>query len=219
MQARRVSLTGSAVCVLLAGPALAAGKGGPAPIAIAAIAIPLVGAMVQFLVAVLLPRFTLRLQRAIAEGFWPMTGWGAMVTVLTVILAVMFSQGGGGAGKTLAAVVGVAVLVLALTGGVGISKILGDWTLRRWEVEPVGPLSVLCGATVWAWGAAVPIVGWAAGLLGLFASLGAAVQVLLQPQAFDPPEAPVAPQAPATPVTPAAPEEGVDTVDAPPAPT
>jgi hypothetical protein len=122
-----------------------------------------------------------------------------MVAVLAVIVEVILGQGGA-AGKVLVGVLGALVAILALAGGIGISKILGDWALRRWEIEPVGPLSVLCGATVWAWGAAVPLVGWVAGLLGLFASLGAAIQVLLHPQAFDPPQAPsppaVAPPAP-----------------------
>ncbi len=207
MQSRRVSLTGSAVWMLAASPALAAGNFDPKSAAAVGLVVPLVGAMLQFLAALLLPGFARRLQRAIAGGFWPSVGWGAMVTVLTVIVAVILSRGGA-AGKTLAAMVGVTAAILALAGGIGISRIFGDWALRRWEVEPVGPLSVLCGATIWAGGVSVPIVGWLAGLLGLFASLGAAVQVLLQPHAFEPPPAPVAPEA----AQPLPPE------DAPPAP-
>lgn len=193
MQTRPVSLGSSAVWLFMtAGPALAADKQDPKAAA-AAIMIALVaGALLQFLLAILLPHFTLRLQRALGTGFWPCAGWGALVAVLAVIVGVIVAQGGA-AGKTLAAVLAAVVVVLALAGGIGISKIIGDWALRRWSMAPVGPLTVLCGATVWAWGVAVPIVGWAAGLLGLFASLGAAVQVLLHPHAFDPVAAPVTP--------------------------
>lgn len=192
MQARRVSLLGGAVWLLGAGPALAAGKNDPKGAAVAVLAVLVLGALLQFLLAILLPRFTMRLQRALLTGFWPSAGWGALVAVLTVIVGVILGQGGA-AGKTLVTVLAVAVAVLALAGGIGISKLIGDWSLRRWNVEPIGPLSVLCGATVWAWGVALPIVGWAAGLLGLFASLGAVIQVLLHPQAFDPPQVPEAP--------------------------
>lgn len=193
MQTRRVSLIGGAAWLLWAtGPASAAGKNDPKGAAAVALIALVVGAMLQFLLAILLPRFTLRMQRAIGAGFWPSAGWGALVAVLTVIVGVILGQGGT-AGKTLVGVLVGVISLLALAGGLGLSKIIGDWALRRWHIEPLGPLTVLCGATVWAWGVAVPIVGWAAGLLGLFASLGAAVQVLLQPRAFDPPEAPAAP--------------------------
>jgi hypothetical protein len=79
-------------------------------------------------------------------------------------------------------------VALALAGGTGLAKCLGDWALCRWDLPPTGPFSVLCGAVVWAWGAAVPIIGWTGGLLTLIAGLGAAVQVLLQPRAFDEPQ-------------------------------
>ena len=196
MQTRRVSLIGGAVWLLVAaGPALAAGKNDPKGAVAAVIGLLIVATLLQFLLAILLPRFTRRLQRAIRAGFWPSAGWGALVAVLTAIVGVILGQGGA-AGKALVVVLAVAVSILALAGGLGISKLIGDWALRRWQVEPVGPLSVLCGATVWAWGVAVPVLGWVAGLLGLFASLGAAIQVLLHPQAFDPPEVTAAPTAP-----------------------
>ena len=204
MQTRRVSLSLSAACLLGAGPAFAAGGFDPKAALIASAVIPAAGVLVQFLVAILLPRFTLRMQRAIAEGFLPSAGWGALVATLAVIVAVVVGQGGA-AGKALAGVVGVVAMILALAGGVGISKIFGDWAMRRWKVESMGPMTVLCGATVWAWGAAVPIFGWAAGLFSLIASLGAAVQVVLQPQAFDPPRAPAAPVDEPTEVDPQAP--------------
>jgi len=49
----------------------------------------------------------------------------------------------------------------------------------------MGPLSVLTGGLLWVLAAVLPVVGWAGALLCLFASLGAAAQVLLQPRAFD----------------------------------
>lgn len=192
MRTRRVAPLSGAVWLLVAGPALAADRNDPKGAAVAALAALIVGTLLQFLVAILLPRYSMRLQRAVATGLWPSAGWGALVALLTAIVGVILGQGGA-AGKVLVGVLSGVVVILALTGGIGLSKIIGDWALRRWQVEPVGPLSVLCGATVWAWGAAVPIVGWVAGLLGLFASLGAAVQVMLQPRAFDPPEVPEAP--------------------------
>lgn len=193
MRTRRVSLSGSAVWLFAtAGPALAAGKNDPKGAAAAVVIALIVAALLQFLLAILLPRFTMRLQRAIATGFWPAAGWGALVVVLTVIVGVILGQAGA-AGKALVGALIAVVSVLTLAGGIGISKIIGDWALRRWDVEPIGPLSVLCGATVWAWGAAVPVIGWVPGLLGLFASLGATVQVLLHPQTFDPRRAPAPP--------------------------
>ncbi|MBU0606787.1 MAG: hypothetical protein KKI08_02825 [Armatimonadetes bacterium] len=203
MHTRRVRLSGSLVWLLAgAGPALAADKQDPKGAAIALVAVLIVAVLVQFLLAVLLPRFTRRVQRAVGTGFWASAGWGGLVGVLAAVVGMVLAQGGA-VGKALAGVVGATVLVAALAGGIGLAKIIGDWTLRRWDAEPVGPLSVLCGATVWAWGVAVPVVGWAAGLLGLFASMGAAVQVLLQGHVFDPPEAHdsplVAPPEPPTP--------------------
>jgi hypothetical protein len=196
MSTRRGRLTALAVwLVVLAGPAHAAGKGDPQGAMRLGFGLILFTPMVQFLLAILLPRFTMRVQRAVRTGFWPSAGWGALVVVLTIILALILKQGGA-AGNWLAALIGMAVLLAAQAGGLGIAKIIGDWALRRWNVEPIGPLSVLCGATVWAWGACVPLVGWVAGFFTLLVSLGAAIQVLLQPTHFEAPPELVVPPAP-----------------------
>ena len=141
----------------------------------------------QAALATMLPGFTRRSQRAIATGFWPSAGWGALLVVLTILVAGILNKGGQ-AGKGAAVALAVSAFVLAVAGGVGVSKCIGDWALRRWGLESMGPLSVLSGSLVWLWGALVPVIGWAAGLLSLFASLGAAAQVLLHPHAFDEPE-------------------------------
>lgn len=192
---RNRSRCGPIICaVLCAGPALAAGKDDPKGALIAAGVLLVIAPLLQFLVAILLPRFTRRLHRAIATGFWPCAGWGALVAVLTVIVAAILNHGGP-AGRGLMSVVLALVVGLGLAGGIGLSKLIGDWALRRWHVEPLGPFTVLCGATVWAWAAAIPIVGWFPGLLTIFAGLGASIQVVLQPRAFDPPAVPeLAPQ-------------------------
>jgi hypothetical protein len=165
----------------------------------AAAAIILVPAF-QFLVGILLPAFTRRTQRALETGFWPCAGWGVGFAALTGIVVGVVAQGGG-AGKGLAGVFGGLSALLTLAGLAGVAKSLGDWALRRWDTEAVGPLSVLCGAMIWVWGAAVPVVGWIAGLLTLLAGLGAAGQVLLQPHAFDPQAPPKPPPVPLAPLS------------------
>lgn len=171
---------------LLSGPVFAADAGGLKGAAVAILGGLLVAVLVQFLLAILLPRFTHRLQRAIAGDFWPCTGWGALVAVLAVVVGAVLGQGGQ-AGKTLVSLETILLALLAVAGSLGVAKAIGDWALRRWEVPPQGPLSVLCGGVVWWAAGAIPVVGWAAALLSLLASLGAVVQVLLQPHSFDPP--------------------------------
>jgi dolichol-phosphate mannosyltransferase len=75
--------------------------------------------------------------------------------------------------------------LLAIAGCVGIAKAIGDWAFERWGESASGPLAALTGSVVWFFGALVPIVGWLAGLLSLFAGLGAAVLVILHPRAYD----------------------------------
>lgn len=172
--------------LLAAAPVLAAEKkqdywGGVAILIVCAVVFP----SVQFLTGILLPRYTRRTQRAIQDGFLPCAGWGALTALLAIIVSVILGQGGE-AGKGLTVVVIVTIVLLALTGGAGTAKCIGDWALRRWGITSEGPFNVLCGAVVWTAGAILPIFGWIAGLFSLFANLGAAIQVILQPHAFDP---------------------------------
>lgn len=197
---RRYVIWGT-IALAAAAPANAADDGGWKGAAAAIAGVLIVSTILQFLLAILLPRFTMRLRTAIRTGFWPSAGWGALVATLTVIVFAVMSQGGQ-AGKAVGATAGIAVALLAFAGAIGVSGLIGDWALRRWEIASPGPFAVLCGALVWAFGAAVPIFGWAAGLLTLFASLGAAVQVLLQPRVFDPPAPPVPPVLPDDPSAP-----------------
>ena len=190
----------AAVWALLAGPALAAVKQDQQGAAIATVAAIVLTPALQFLLGVLLPQFTRRVQRAIETGFWPCAGWGAGLATLAGIVIGIIAQGGQ-AGKGLAGLVGAGTGLLLMAGLAGLAKCLGDWALRRWDAEPLGPLSVLCGATIWTFGAAVPVVGWTAGLLTLLAALGAAGQVLLQPHAFDEHKLPQPPPVPLPPLS------------------
>jgi len=113
------------------------------------------------------------------------------------VIATTFSKAGG-AGQQAGAGLAILCALLAVAGGLGVSMLLGDWALRRWQLPPMGPLSVLVGAIVWVCGALVPIVGWLLGLLILFASLGITVQLLIHPRAFDPPPVPVVEDEPET---------------------
>lgn len=200
MQTRRPLLIATALGFLASvSPALAAGgKDGRGPVVVL-LGLIVLTPLLQFCLAVLLPRFTLRVSRAVRGGFWPCVGWGALVAVLVAVVAAIFAQGGA-AGKGLATGVAAAAVLTAVAGGIGLAKVMGDWALHRWQVEPQGPFSVLCGAIVWAWGAVLPVVGWATGLLTLLMGLGAAVQVILQPRCFDPPEETAPP--PTSPPTP-----------------
>lgn len=187
-EGRRLRRAARTLGVVAAGAAASAAWGAkeenPAG-ALAAVAIFLaLTPIVQFAVAALLPAFTRRANRAVCTGFWPSAGWGALFTVLVVTVAAILAQGGQ-AGQVVAGVAGGGAAALALAGGVGIAKCLGDWSLGRWGLGEMGPLSVATGALLWALGAMVPVVGWAGALLCLFASLGAGVQVLLHPGAFD----------------------------------
>lgn len=153
-----------------------------------------------FLAGLLLPQFTRRVQRAVETEFWPCAGWGAGLAILTGIVVAILAQGGQ-AGKGVAGALGAGAGLVAVAGLGGLAKCLGDWALRRWHAEPVGPLSVLCGATLWAFAAALPVVGWTAGLLTLLAAFGAAGQVLLQPHAFDEKKLPQPPPVPLPPLS------------------
>ncbi len=147
----------------------------------------------QLVLAALVPAFTRRVRRAIATELAPSIGWGVLVVALTALVAAVLNQGGA-PGKLVAGCVLLAALLLAVAGGLGISLALGEWAFRRWQLAPQGPVSVFCGGVIGSWAAAVPIIGWLAGILALFASLGAAVQALLQPHAFsDPPPVPPSP--------------------------
>ena len=172
---------------LSCGPVLAQGTEGEDGGMIALVVLLVVVGIIpplQLVVASLLPAFTLRTARAIRTSFWPSAGWGALVVVLVAVAASILSQGGK-AGQGVAIALGVAATLLAVAGCIGVAKHMGDWSLRRWRLASPGPLSVLIGAVMWSWGALVPVLGWLAGLLTLFASLGAAVQVILHPRHFD----------------------------------
>lgn len=149
-----------------------------------AVLVALLLPFLQLVISALLPAFTRRAQRCIASGFWPCAGWGALSGLLIGVVAGIFSSAGGAA-QTLAASLGIGALVLAIAGGVGTAKLIGDWALARWGLGSMGPLSVLVGSAIWLLAAVLPGVGWAAGILSLIASLGVAVQVLLSPRAFD----------------------------------
>ncbi len=169
--------------------------GGLIAVALTLVLVPLL----QFVFSIFVPRFTRRAARAYEAAFMPSAGWGAAVVVLFVILASIFTNAGG-AGDKVGAGLAITAALLAIAGGVGISMLLGDWALRRWGLGPMGPLSVLVGATVWVCGALAPIVGWLLGLLSLFASLGIAVQLVLHPAAFDEPVAEQAAEEPDEPL-------------------
>ena len=178
-----------AACALAA-PALAEpakqDPGGPAFILLGALVlIP----SLQLVFASLLPAFVRRVERALAGMFWSCFGWGALCLVLGGIVAAILGQGGK-PGQALAAVMLVAAVFIALVALSGVAKRLGDRVLTAWDAPPLGPVSVLIGATLLTWGCAIPVVGWAAGAVLLIASLGAGVQVLLHPGTYDPPPAP-----------------------------
>jgi len=138
----------------------------------------------QFAIALLFPAFTRRTQRAIAAEFWPCAGWGALIVVLAIIVGAIFSWAGKG-GQGVAIAVGVVTALLAIAGGVGLSRCIGDWAFRRWDETVPGPLSVLAGSVLWCLGGVIPVVGWTAAVFSLFASLGAAVLSLLHSAAGD----------------------------------
>lgn len=188
------------VCALLTTPVVAADEQDRQGAAIATMAAIVLTPALQLVLGILLPQFTRRVQRGLETGFWPCAGWGAGLAILSGIVIGIIAQGGQ-AGKSLAGAIGAGTGLLLMAGLAGLAKCLGDWALRRWNAEPVGPLSVLCGATLWTFGAAVPVVGWTAGLLTLLAAFGAAGQVLLQPHAFDERELPKPPPVPLPPLS------------------
>lgn len=147
------------------------------------------------LLTVLVPRLCRRVQRALGESLWTCAGWGALTMTLVAVLAGVLGRGGR-VGQGAASLVIATAVLGALLGTLGIARMLGDRALRECGHPVPAPLSVLVGSIIGTWACAIPVVGWAAGFLALVASLGATVQVLLQPGAFDGPQSATTPPDP-----------------------
>jgi len=156
--------------------------------------------LVPFIVAALLPTFTKRAERAFRSRFGASFGWGILLAILAGVVAGILTKGGP-PGQVAASVVAGFALLVALSGLVGLAKAIGDWSLRRWGMTSLGPLSVLLGAPLWLIGAAIPLVGWLAGIVTLVASIGVTACVVLAPATFDEPVGAEPP--PADPIAPA----------------
>lgn len=180
----RIGLLSAGILVAAAG-GVCADDGSPDQGAFIAVVVALALIVpLQFAVATILPAFTRCTQRAIACEFWTCAGWGGLVGVLVTTVAAIFGSAGGAA-RAVGIAIAIAAGVLALAGTVGVAKCIGDWAFQRWGEVASGPVSVLAGSVVWAFGAVVPIVGWLGAVLSLFAGLGAAVLVVLNPRVFD----------------------------------
>ena len=185
---RRWAVLAAVAC---ASPACAQGAGakpgGPlAALALLFVALPVVATAITFIVAALFPTFTRRAERAVRVRLGASLGWGLPLAVLAGIVAGIFTKGGQ-PGQAVAGVVAGIALLTGLVGLVGIAKVIGDWSLRRWGIASLGPLSVLLGAPLWGLGAAIPIFGYVAGFLTLIASIGVTACVVLAPHTFDEP--------------------------------
>ncbi len=177
---RRLAPITCLAAAFAASPALAADRPAQRLGSLLLLPVALVGwGAFQAAVSLLFPRWTATVCEAVETRRGACLGWGAALTVLSLLVLL-----GGSAIKgllgLLAVIIVVVVLLAAALGWVGTAAAAGAMLLPSdAHGEDRTPLQALLGGLTLTFASAVPVLGWLLGLLVFMTGLGAAAYALL----------------------------------------